>query len=133
MSRLKEDLKNLFVSIYKDKEVVEVGIEYEPEFQIKVLKGCPNELVPMGAPVEISSGYGKDLHLAGIEYEQVKCFGYEDQCSYCYRVYKFNRDGETVFVKFAGFYSSYDGVEFDEWFFVEPVQEIVTHYERYLM
>ena len=35
-------------------------------------------------------------------------------------LYKFESEGETAFVKFNGWYSSYSGAEYEEWFYVEP-------------
>jgi hypothetical protein len=45
-------------------------------------------------------------------------------------VYKFSQNGQDVYVKFQGWYASYAGSEFSEWFFVEPKQVVVTQFEK---
>jgi len=49
-----------------------------------------------------------------------------------YSVYEFGiKDTEEkVFVKFQGWYQSYNGYEFNEWFFVEPKEVVVTEYVK---
>lgn len=47
-----------------------------------------------------------------------------------WKVYCFT-DGEgTVHVKFDGYYQSYNGAEYNEWFFVEPKEVTVTRYSK---
>jgi hypothetical protein len=46
-----------------------------------------------------------------------------------YKVYEFERNGETLFVKFDGYYSSYEGTTFNGWSFVKPVSKTVISYE----
>ena len=41
-------------------------------------------------------------------------------------VYSFTRGDEKVYVKFNGWYASYNGAEFTEWFFVEPKEKVIT-------
>lgn len=45
-------------------------------------------------------------------------------------VYSFTDGKETVYIKFDGWYQSYNGSEFTEWFFVEPKQKTVTIFEK---
>jgi hypothetical protein len=40
-------------------------------------------------------------------------YGGEDMGATYYAVYKFTRDGEEVFIKFYGFYASYDGADYE--------------------
>ena len=48
----------------------------------------------------------------------------------CWAVYKFYNDaGDEAYVKFDGYYQSYNGSEYQEFFIVEPVQRMVTFYE----
>lgn len=35
---------------------------------------------------------------------------------------------EQYYIKFQGWYASYDGAEYEDWFFVEPKQKTVTVY-----
>lgn len=43
-------------------------------------------------------------------------------------VYSFTLDTEKVFVQFDGWYASYNGSEYSEWFFVQPKEVMVTQY-----
>jgi hypothetical protein len=45
-------------------------------------------------------------------------------------VYEFKQGSEKVCVKFQGWYASYNGSEFTEWFFVEPKEQMVIVYEK---
>lgn len=63
----------------------------------------------------------------------VKCsgeYGGEDMGSDYWSVYKFTLDDVSVYVKFQGFYQSYNGAEFSEWFFVEPKEKVVIGFDR---
>lgn len=40
-------------------------------------------------------------------------YGGEDMGSSYYAVHKFTRDGEEVFIRFRGFYASYDGADYE--------------------
>lgn len=44
-------------------------------------------------------------------------------------VYSFTDNKDTVYVKFQGWYQSYNGAELTEWKFVQPVERMVTFYE----
>ena len=68
------------------------------------------------------------LENSGFEIEHVDNHGGEDEGSDYWSVYKFTKGGESVYVKFQGYYASYVGSEFNEWFFVEPQQKTITVY-----
>lgn len=57
-------------------------------------------------------------------------YGGEGQGDEYWSVYKFSRGDEDVYVKFDGWYASYNGAEFDEWYFVEPQEKVITVYVR---
>lgn len=57
-------------------------------------------------------------------------FGGEGEGDDYWSVYSFSTPTETVMVKFQGWYASYQGSEYTEWFFVEPKQVMVTQYEK---
>lgn len=61
-----------------------------------------------------------------ITVEYVDNYGGEEMGRDYWSVYSFAKDGETVYVQFDGWYESYNGSEYEEWFFVEPkpVQKI---------
>lgn len=58
---------------------------------------------------------------SGIAYNFEDNYGGEDCGSEYWSVYKFTKDGESIYVKFEGSYYSYDGSTFDEWYFAKPV------------
>lgn len=43
-------------------------------------------------------------------------------------VYSFTKGTEKVYVQFDGWYASYNGSEYNEWFFVVPKEVMVTQY-----
>lgn len=46
-----------------------------------------------------------------------------------YKIYKFETETESCFVQFDGYYTSYKGSEFQEFFCVKPVEVTVTQYQ----
>lgn len=56
-------------------------------------------------------------------------YGGEGQGDDYWSVYSFTRGNEKVYVKFNGWYASYNGAEFNEWFFVEPKEKVITVFE----
>jgi hypothetical protein len=69
------------------------------------------------------------VQLKGISMENVDQHGGEGEGEQYWSVYKFTKEGQNVFVKFNGWYQSYNGSEFTDWFFVEPKDRVVTFYE----
>ncbi len=59
-----------------------------------------------------------------ITFEHVDNYGGEEQGRDYWSVYRFSQGDDSVLVRFDGWYQSYNGSEFEEWFFVEakPVQ-----------
>lgn len=57
-----------------------------------------------------------------IEFNHVDCFGGEGMGEDYWSVYKFEckETFDFVYVKFQGWYQSYNGSEFTDWYFVEP-------------
>ena len=74
----------------------------------------------------------ESLETSGISFEYCDNYGGEGQGDEYWRVYKFSNKGTCEFchVKFDGSYNSYDGSEYDDWFFVEPKQVTVTQYVK---
>lgn len=64
-------------------------------------------------------------------FEHQDNYGGEGQGEDYWSVYKFTdkNSKEECWVKFDGFYQSYNGSEFNEWFFVTPVERMVTFYK----
>ena len=65
-----------------------------------------------------------------IQFQYEASYGGEGQGDDYWSVYSFSRDDETVYVKFSGWYASYNGSEFSEWFFVKPQEKVFTVYEK---
>lgn len=66
-----------------------------------------------------------------VSFEHVDNHGGEGEGDDYWSVYKFNDDNtkEVCYVKFQGWYQSYNGSEFSEWYFVQPKERMVTFYE----
>lgn len=67
---------------------------------------------------------------AGIKFVIADSYGGEGMGEEYWVTYIFENEQEKVFVKFDGWYQSYNGSEYTEWFFVNPVQVMVTQYQR---
>ena len=70
------------------------------------------------------------LQEAGITTECADAYGGEGPGEDCWTVYKFSKGNESVYVQFDGWYASYNGSEFTEWFFVEPKEVKVVRFCR---
>lgn len=72
------------------------------------------------------------LETSGIAFEFCDNYGGEGQGDDYWSVYKFNNEstGEFCHVQFDGSYYSYNGSDYDSWFFVEPKQVTVTQYVK---
>jgi len=85
---------------------------------------------------EIDCGYGDDddldlgneLRNLGVAFECVEQHGGEGEGEDFFTVYQFTKGNEVVFVKFQGWYQSYNGSEMTGWAFVTPKQVMVTVY-----
>jgi hypothetical protein len=66
---------------------------------------------------------------AGISFKHEDNYGGEDMGSEYWSVYSFTNDTETVYVKFGGYYQSFDGSTYEGFDFVKPtpVQKIEWH------
>lgn len=78
-------------------------------------------------------GYVEDWESDSLpfEYKGVDSYGGEDQGSYFYSVMLIrnpNNHDEQYYIKFQGWYTSYVGAEYDNWYFVEPKQKTITVY-----
>lgn len=65
-----------------------------------------------------------------IKFKHEDNYGGEGMGDDYWSVYSFTDGKETVYIKFDGWYQSYNGSEFTEWFFVEPKQKTVTIFEK---
>lgn len=71
--------------------------------------------------------------LSGFDYKSAGHYGGEGLGNEYWSVYEFRYtnlpDSPTVFVKFRGWYASYEGATYESWSFVEPKQKTITVYE----
>jgi hypothetical protein len=72
------------------------------------------------------------IETSRITFEHCDNYGGEGQGDEYWSVYKFSNKsrGEFCHIKFDGYYTSYGGSEYDDWFFVEPKQVTVTQYVK---
>jgi hypothetical protein len=71
-------------------------------------------------------GFRAALTEAGVVCQHEDNYGGEGQGDDYWSVYSFTRGDEKVYVKFNGWYASYNGAEFTEWFFVAPKEKVIT-------
>lgn len=68
----------------------------------------------------------------GFTAEAVDSYGGEGMGDKYWSVVRFTKNGESALVKFNGWYASYDGAEYEEWFFVKAHEVKVTKYLKVL-
>lgn len=65
-----------------------------------------------------------------IQFSEVDQYGGEGQGDDYWIVYKFSRDDEVEYLQFDGWYSSYNGAEFNKRFWVKPKEVVVTKFYK---
>jgi hypothetical protein len=90
------------------------------EFQVKPWDWDSEEIIE----------FRKLLLNAGIAFEEVDRYGGEDQGSDYWSVYSFTDGMQVVFIKFQGWYASYEGSTYEEFFEVTPVEKTITVFEK---
>jgi hypothetical protein len=78
--------------------------------------------------VSTHNTYYSRFNQQGISVDRVDSYGGEGCGEEYWSVYKFSRDKEVVYVKFEGYYMSYDGSTYQGFIFVEPREVMVTQY-----
>ena len=63
---------------------------------------------------------------SGVVCQHEDNYGGEGQGEDYWSVYSFTRGDEKIYVQFNGWYASYNGAEFTEWYFVEPKEKVIT-------
>jgi hypothetical protein len=74
--------------------------------------------------------FKKQLNEAKINFELVDRYGGEDQGTDYWSVYSFTDGMQVVFIKFDGWYASYDGSTYEEFYEVQPVEKTITVFEK---
>lgn len=80
---------------------------------------------------EMMEGNYNQSDFKELNVESVSSYGGEGEGDDFYRVYSFtDEDTDPVYVKFQGWYASYHGAEFTEWYFVEPKEKTAIVYNK---
>ena len=94
-------------------------------------RGVCEELMYEGGYTKDFQSYDLPFEYKGVEYKGVDNHGGEGQGSNFYGVILVrnpdNHD-EQHYIKFQGWYASYNGAEYHNWSFVEPKQKTITIY-----
>ena len=81
-------------------------------------------------PSEYDSDEEKEFRAAltdsGVVCQHEDNYGGEGHGDDYWSVYSFARGDEKIYVQFNGWYASYNGAEFTEWYFVEPKEKVIT-------
>jgi hypothetical protein len=99
----------------------------------EVLDSAPNSFLITIMDDEVMYSPAHKIHYSqfnqkGISVNRVDSYGGEGCGEEYWSVYKFSRDQEVVYVKFEGYYTSYDGSTYQGFIFVEPREVMVTQY-----
>lgn len=71
-----------------------------------------------------------ELSNTGITESLVEHHGGEGEGEQYWAVWSFARGSEKVFVQLNGSYYSYNGPEYDSWYFVEPEEYVAVRYKK---
>lgn len=74
--------------------------------------------------------FKKKLSDNSITFKLEDRYGGEDQGSDYWSVYSFSNDKEVVFIKFDGWYASYEGSTYEEFYEVQAVEKTITVFEK---
>lgn len=91
---------------------------------------CELQVKPWAWDSEEIIEFRNVLSDAGITFQFVDRYGGEDQGSDYWSVYSFTDGMEVVFIQFQGWYASYEGSTYDEFFEVTPVEKTITVFEK---
>lgn len=76
------------------------------------------------------TAFRKALSDIDINFELVDRYGGEDQGSDYWSVYSFTDGMELVFIKFDGWYASYEGSTYDKFYEVKAIEKTITVFEK---
>lgn len=80
---------------------------------------------------EVYEGYKKKGSILDYQYRCVENVGGYEKGPVFYKVIEFRHDQKVFYIKFYGWYDSYEGSTFNGYKLVEPKQKIITVYEDY--
>jgi hypothetical protein len=105
------------INALKQDEIVDAFF-YE-ELSMEGLKKYPDDFA------EIAK-FAASLDLT--DFKMVDSYGGEGQGDTYYRIFKFESGDKVAHIKFDGYYSSYDGADYQQAFLVEPKEVTVIEY-----
>lgn len=91
---------------------------------------CEFQAEPWEWDSEGIKAFRKLLSDAGISFQFVDRYGGEDQGSDYWSVYSFSDGMQVVFIQFQGWYASYEGSTYEEFYEVQPVEKTITVFEK---
>lgn len=91
---------------------------------------CEFQVKPWDWDSEEITEFRNVLLNTGISFEEVDRYGGEDQGSDYWSVYSFTDGMQVVFIQFQGWYASYKGSTYEEFFEVTPVEKTITVFEK---
>jgi hypothetical protein len=74
--------------------------------------------------------FKRQLTESNIRFELADRYGGEDQGSDYWSVYSFTDGMQVVFIEFQGWYASYEGSTYEEFYEVKPVEKTITVFEK---
>lgn len=86
-----------------------------------------NKWTDKGSETEV---FVKTCEGLNIKYEFIDNHGGEGEGEEYWSVFQFTHKNDSVYVQFNGSYQSYNGADFDEFFFVKPKAVVVTQFFR---
>lgn len=113
--------------MFNDKVVVLLA-EVDRDVLIEFFHGEVNDNITWDS--EEVGEFRKVLSDLNITFEFVDRYGGEDQGSDYWSVYSFSDGMQVVFIKFDGWYASYDGSTYEEFYEVQPVEKTITVFEK---
>jgi hypothetical protein len=113
-------LKDKVVALLAEAENSVLSDFFNCEFQVKAWDWDSEEITE----------FRNVLLNAGIAFEEVDRYGGEDQGSDYWSVYSFTDGMEVVFIQFQGWYASYEGSTYQEFYEVQPVEKTITVFEK---
>ena len=134
---MSEDFKNLVAKTFDDLDQINQGNynwKYSLMYGFNLTSGERlSEFFREGYEKRFKEKTGKSINDIdnGLLFTFIEHYGGEDCGVDYYSVYRISdEEGHEAYVKFQGWYQSYVGSEYREWYFVEPVDKFVTVYER---
>ena len=118
---METNLKEFVENLLRDEAYEEVIYDslFHADYGVKPDKWDPNEV----------KAFRTALTNSGVICKYESRYGGEGGGDDYWSVYSFTRGDEKVYVKFDGWYTSYNGAEFTEWLFVEPKEKVITVFE----